>query len=864
MANFLTGDFDAVFQISRGTINRLLATMHQNNWEDNWTPSLPHVVTLRLGDVQAIDGVVGTVEAQLGAPQIELRHGSTDRFGLRLGVRARYLPDPDTEPLAEFINGTLSVDYVLGPPPPSWPGWSGAAASDYLTATVVEDSVSIDGSVAYGWEHSFFADPGYVLPLVARQIAHLLSASFPATPIQIGSTVRPDALRSLSAAGGSAVAGAVDVGSGTDGQAASIETEWLEGRDIGVAVSADHVLSAVEPVLEYLRALQLSVPVDVEVFDTVYRVRVSAATAAWTGLGDRAAIGVHVSGSARTDAALLPDAEFQVDQTIDLTFDAGSEALNLAAGARTVAVQVGGPFGDAAAPVVRNALDARIGAQVGALVGASPSVDLKAARHRLRAALGTLDRNLTVRLEDCVFRSEGLVVRGRVGVSPRKAPVLTFVPTADSLEFTALDSWIPGGQVIDLHWTWQRPLGPGEEPPSEAESSARYADRFLLRGPLVYDASGIRYHASLPGLEGRGGVILSTGAVAVDERSGELVPIEVLAKAIGFQYRFPWELPDWIDDIYVVTEHMTPRGGPRPQEPSRGVVTKATRPPGRPSANTLIVTQGGGITTETLATLDAYLAGDHPRRGGLLTVALLGEGESSKLGDDVRSELGRLEARVTDTPVVVAEAVDSTFSDALMLPTDTAEPSYRLISPRGGVTWTHDGPLTGTELAAALEATLMPGPPPVPEAVSDGPEPGASLWEKLGSGITGPDGGRYPAPPLGRHADGPTLAVFAHARSVASAEQLRNVEQRRAPDAGAGARVCVFVAGGSDDVRALGSELGDGVDVVPDPSGAMAERLGVSCWPTTVLLDERGAVVESWVGADAAALDERGFGRSER
>ena len=30
MSNFLTGDFDAVVQLSRGTVNRLLATTHQN------------------------------------------------------------------------------------------------------------------------------------------------------------------------------------------------------------------------------------------------------------------------------------------------------------------------------------------------------------------------------------------------------------------------------------------------------------------------------------------------------------------------------------------------------------------------------------------------------------------------------------------------------------------------------------------------------------------------------------------------------------------------------------------------------------------------------------------------------------------
>jgi len=39
MWNFLTGDFDAVVQVSRGTVNRLPATTHQN--KEGYSKKMP-------------------------------------------------------------------------------------------------------------------------------------------------------------------------------------------------------------------------------------------------------------------------------------------------------------------------------------------------------------------------------------------------------------------------------------------------------------------------------------------------------------------------------------------------------------------------------------------------------------------------------------------------------------------------------------------------------------------------------------------------------------------------------------------------------------------------------------------------------
>jgi hypothetical protein len=79
-----------VVQVSGSTVNRLLAALHPNAFVDSSKPSFPHVVSIRIGDPTPIRGHRGWVQAQVGAPRVELIHGSTDRFHLEVGVRARY------------------------------------------------------------------------------------------------------------------------------------------------------------------------------------------------------------------------------------------------------------------------------------------------------------------------------------------------------------------------------------------------------------------------------------------------------------------------------------------------------------------------------------------------------------------------------------------------------------------------------------------------------------------------------------------------------------------------------------------------------------------------------------------------------
>src|SRR5436190_908218 len=200
MTNLLTGDYDAVLQVSASTINRLLASMHQNDWSNPNTPSFPHSVGIRLGDDVEIDGVRGTAWAQVGVPRITLIDGSTDRFHLEVGLRIRYVPDPGTEPLATYIHGTLDADYELADIDPNCRGWK-KLASEYLWFRVVEDSIRFTGTTGEDeWLPTLVGagvDEAAILANVTTQLATLLVFTFDPAPQKAGPQFRRGSFKTL-------------------------------------------------------------------------------------------------------------------------------------------------------------------------------------------------------------------------------------------------------------------------------------------------------------------------------------------------------------------------------------------------------------------------------------------------------------------------------------------------------------------------------------------------------------------------------------------------------------------------------------------------------------------------------------------
>ena len=259
MANPLTGDFDAVLQVSGSTVNRLLASIHQNGGTKTTLPGFTHGTRLRVGDPTPIDGMRGTIEFQVSVPHIDLIHGVTDRFWLDVGVRARYRADPGSVPVPEFIHGIVRAQYRIDPIDPSCWGWEKLAAQ-YLWIRVIPDTVSFTGTaVDDDLDFSVLAagmDPAVADARITRLARVLLKVRFEATPHKVSKRFRKGSMRSLHVGANRSVV-AVPLGLTGDpiaGQIESINQDLLDGRDFGIAISRDVILAKAQHELDALRA----------------------------------------------------------------------------------------------------------------------------------------------------------------------------------------------------------------------------------------------------------------------------------------------------------------------------------------------------------------------------------------------------------------------------------------------------------------------------------------------------------------------------------------------------------------------------------------------------------------------------------
>jgi len=91
MSNFLTGDFDAVVQVSRGTVNRLLATTHQNKkGYSKKMPLSPQKLVSRIGGYESVNvgegQVRGTAWVRISVPTIEIEFTGNARMRIPASV----------------------------------------------------------------------------------------------------------------------------------------------------------------------------------------------------------------------------------------------------------------------------------------------------------------------------------------------------------------------------------------------------------------------------------------------------------------------------------------------------------------------------------------------------------------------------------------------------------------------------------------------------------------------------------------------------------------------------------------------------------------------------------------------------------
>jgi hypothetical protein len=861
VANPLTGDFDSVLQVSGPTIDRLVASIHQNAFSKPGVPSFPHSPWIRLGDDYALDGVSGSLQVQISAPSIVLLDRASDRFGLLVGVRIRYVPDPSTQPLPTFIHGMVRAEYEIADIDPNCIGWRRIAA-EYLWIRVIEDSVEFDGTTAQdlgglGAATAVHAvDPALEAAQheeITKQIAWLLATRFAAAPHPVSERFRRGALISLAppGAGTSGVAVPVAVAGGPAGDVASITELFLDGSDYAIAVAEDYMMSLVGPFLEQIGRFTATVPVTASSFlgsiSTVYRVHMNAPNATWQPHGSFAVIKISASGSAETDSLVFPNATFDVEQDLVVNFDAGAERLWLSPGSRTVSAHVSGVGSGEVSAGVAKAVGSAVKSLVEALcTAAQPTLDAVIARRQeLIQQLRTIDDACDAGFDSAEFTADGAVLRGWISVAPRRHPVVSFEKSREQDGFTALESWIPGGRIDKFEWSWGSST-------QHLASTAVHDDRFVLRrsrGPIGRFQMP---HPSvpLPGIDGAGSVCLTIVGVQIDPVTGDLVPIRATS-CRRFGLNSAIMTPARVGRL-LVRELQQPKKGAEPVEVAVVALGRARGT----GSNTLLVSGDKALGPRSLSTLKHGLELITRKDAGLSLIVLFAPGALDPAGREA-AEIQALGAEV-GVPTLVNEDVGGAWSAVLVLGRGD-RPSWRLISPGGGVTWMHDGPLDAERLASALDHCLIASPPPLLEDI----QPDIQLGAQLSAGVLdlvhrdpalhGPAAGtRRDCPPLPVHRPGlgGSVISFVQPASRSSDVTLRALADRYGQDGAAGP-LLFAVVDGVDDKGAQGmkDDLGIEFTLLGDSTGAVADRLGIRAWPTTLTLDQAGLVAAIEVGA---------------
>lgn len=879
MSNPLTGDFDAVLQVGGGTVNRLMATLHQNAFGNSKLPSFPHSVRLRLGEPRAVDGVRGILEGQIGVPRIQLIHGVTDRFVLEVGVRALFKPETGSTPFPTYIDGTVRAEYRIRDINPSCFGWSAYTAGKYLWIYVVKESVRFTGTaeddanpaiqmVSMGAAQTA-ADHAAKEAAITRQAVYLLAKRFAAAPHPVSPRFRRGSMRSLrEPSGASAVAVPLGLNGDPVGDIGTIENLLPDNSDFAIGISVGSIKSLADPALQQLTQPIPAIPVPVHVptgpflpdidFSTVYHVNINPPTFEWLPFGSHAVIRIAFSGSAKT-ASIAPDATFEVTADLVLQFDAGNERLFLTPGFVGVNPHVSGLASGLVEGRVKGEMQKLLASKlIFACQQAQPSLNAMIARKQeLIEQLQTLDGQAGAWFDWVNFLQDGIVLHGTIPLTRRARPVTTYDKTLDKNAFTALQSWIPGGRVDHLEWTWNWFAGQYQP------GAATHDDRFLLKragGKLSPWGMAVNLSLPLPGLDGGGSVCLKVKGVHVDEVTGELVRVESIRRCHRFGIDPSVKARPDRGRLFLQDLPKEARDVPFPQLTIRAVAGASRST----AANTLLVYSDRGWNPEIERTLHAGLEGTRRRDAGLLLLVLFPDGALSHGRPDFLRDIEEF-GRHAGIHTVVSEDVRGGWNRAFALDAGSGEVAWRLLTPTGGVTWMGKGGLSPRELTEALNHHLRPSA----QVQATPAQYAAAVGSRVGIAAlyTDPyeDDGDCPPLPVGRISVVPMVVAFVQGKSAASAATLRSLAARYGPDRDDHTEVIVVADGmNRDETARMKNELGFDFITMPDSRGEITDRFGVRAWPTTIRIEPGGLISAVRIGSTMESADDPSESSADR
>ena len=577
MANDLTGDFDVVAEFTVLAADRALAAMHR-------CERLLHAMSIRVDDIPprrfpvgpVIVGVVdsfgevvvnqrqvrnlnplpgalaatnvvyagldvlvnsgvavdvpitpsnlqGVAQLQLDPPTIEVPDASGSNLTVRMGVRSRYFPDPNTAPAAQFVRGQLVITAPVS-----------QVASQSGNMNVID--IHISGANVSVNFNALFSSP----PLSSGDLAGInqLVRNALRTSFLPSNATLPDSIKSLQfktlLGAPSAIGVLLNLGN-SKGHPSTVNNVFLApGDDFGFAVGSDLIVQKITEEMTFQPPT-----------NTFYSYSISINSPTIELQNGR--ILLSVSGHAHSGS--LPDFDFTLTQAFTLNLAASTPGGPL----DTAELAVSGDFSvdvsglsfffdwlaadfigwflgpirsQRDAQIVAHRQDVRDMFSVNKLLGGFLKSLLNPSQSQ-PAAPPPQNVNLLLAYTSVEIKPSGIILHGSLGVTPWPAAHVEYQPIPVKTtgvgsgavttlphgpDYTALRTWIPGGAITQYEWSYRGQTQPfhtdvnrfvlldtgGLETNEPIEFSAMVSGVISGYEPLCLTVNGTRLSSSGP------------------------------------------------------------------------------------------------------------------------------------------------------------------------------------------------------------------------------------------------------------------------------------------------------------------------------------------------------------------------------
>ena len=887
MSNGLTGDYDVVVEVGVGTVNRLLATVHQNSASQDASPKFLHSLTARIGkipkraklelaeavlseyfsvdnfDVDRIpDDVLSNIQQNAAAAEAALTNLRRDFADAATSpVSSSSLADALTNVAAAITTVRGTADIQVGTPTLTLttgstmeisvhaqvrahyapdPGTAALPAPIHgevrATFSAKYNPLGSTGKPAIEVKPSdddnkivFIPAAGTSLTAseatqIARQIQLFLRTKFKPMNAELPSDFPFKQFKSLVTGNSQAIALPLKLA----GQIPAFALNSVDNLFIGSG--EDFALAISRDFIGDTLQPTLN---QIEQFSYTYKVTddffdtTVVAFHAWVSNAildwDPGNIILIITGSAHVWGWAVSDADYDFTIKQKLT-------LTLDVASQAISLQaVGDPSISGLPPTYKDKAKPQIiEARDQAVANAKKLIQsaLTTPRTTFNKALESFDAAANAKYVALEIGPDGVILRGSLALSSRGPVVVDFRETAVGNALTAFKSWIPGGTVENYAWSWVT-KDPDQIvlPWSGTEHVVNTPHRFVFH-PTKQLGPGRQRWVDLQQ------VCLLVEGTQIGSVSGIHGVSGGTTCSVG---RPDWTatMPAWWADL------MLPIWGPDPGPEdvlSNGIIAHINaRSEATPSVNTGTTAVIHFATDPSAAPLpilgDALLA-SKLRDAEIPVIVVLPQKSFDQTRASVEARLGTF-SRELRTPLTLTEDYQGNWTNAFKAPAGQA--TY-IMSATGDLAWQHAGPLQARDLTAALDLHGSVGRRGrtrlMPPGVRPG-EPAPDLFIEHGTFRE-----RMLLPRLcGQR----TMLLFWKSWSRPCLMELRRIQRIHDKASGEGP-VIVAIGDGEqpEGVREIAQEHSLQLTLLSDPTSQIAKRYRVACWPTTVWIDEQG------------------------